>query len=114
MSEEWTVSTIDEWISLNPTTWRSVIAFERNAALAAVLEEYRDEVRAAHVLQKQLDASQKLYHAILIVAEQQAKELAAERENVQPLVDALKLLADDGPLIDYRAIARTALAKAGK
>ncbi len=42
------------------------------------------------------------------------RQLDAEREKVQTLVDALKLLADDGPLVDYRAIARTALAKVGK
>ncbi len=39
---EWTVSTIDEWISLNPSTWRSVIAFEHKAALDA-----KDELHAA-------------------------------------------------------------------
>ncbi len=36
------------------------------------------------------------------------------QEKVQTLVDALKLLTEKGPLVDYTAIARTALSKVGK
>ena len=34
---EWTIRTIDEWVRLNPSTWRGVLAFEHNAALAAAI-----------------------------------------------------------------------------
>ncbi len=38
---EWTVETIEEWIQLNPTTWKSVLAFEHNAELAAEREKHQ-------------------------------------------------------------------------
>ncbi len=47
-----------------------------------------------------LAAEHKLYLATLVVAETQAKELAAEREKVQTLVEQLNVLLD---CVDYKA-----------
>ncbi len=113
-TNEWTVSTIDEWISLNPTTWRSVIVFEHNASLDAakaagwLSEEALDEyakIEAEHQqLRAQLAAEKwslgkagimKEHNATLAaltgrhneVCYDYAKQLAAEREKVQALAE---------------------------
>ncbi len=38
-------------------------------------------------------------------------QINAQAKTMRMLVDSLKLLASEGPLVDYRAIARTALEK---
>ncbi len=85
---EWTV----DWVAeigggYSTTSLRNrAVANAHNAALAAVLEEYIDEVRAAHVLQKQLSAEREEWqlatedcHRII---SRKNEELAAEREKV--------------------------------
>ncbi len=83
---EWTVSTIDEWISLNPSTWRSVIAFEHKAALDAADDKWRirfEQFGKIVLKQKEteLAAKDELHAAALQVLERHhQKQLADERE----------------------------------
>ncbi len=108
-TSEWTVSTIDEWISLNPSTWRSVIAFEHKAALCEAkaagwisqeaLDEYA-KVEAEHrELQQQLAAERDKANVreteLICERDYFKKELAAERDKMQTLVDALKNVRKD-------------------
>ncbi len=96
---EWTVSTIDEWISLNPSTWRSVIAFEHNAALAAERETYDLDHERCEICNSELsqcgmqgvDGEPSLDCLVCTLRDQ----LAAERDKVQTLVGALKSVRKD-------------------
>jgi hypothetical protein len=108
---EWTVEYVIMELGVN-THWKARdIAEAHNAAVAAVLEEYNDEVRAAHVMQQQLAAEKslretaqsnaELWHEEMMKAD---KQLAAEREKVRELKEwkesALMVMPD------YQAIGK--------
>ena len=86
---EWTVELIEGWIRLNPTTWKSVLAFEHNAALAYQHKGWERADKALTILHNENEKLQKQLAAerdVRIIADHTADELreqlAAEREKV--------------------------------
>jgi hypothetical protein len=132
---EWTVEYVIMELGVN-THWKARdIAEAHNAAVAAVLEEYNDEVRAAHVMQQQLAAEREKVRelkewkesALMVMPDYQAigKALGLQLgesvhdkilpaiQKVQPLVGALERMVDmeDVSARTLQGIARDALAK---
>ena len=81
---EWTIRTIDEWVRLNPSTWRGVLAFEHNAELAAEREKWEKAEQAAN---HNADISDSIVRASQQVEQQLRSQLAARNTQIELLVD---------------------------
>ncbi len=91
---EWTIRTIDEWVRLNPSTWRGVLAFEHNAELAAEREKVvRLSQQANHSMDKQEQQIQQLRSQLARTKELLDEAVRLNGENLRKLASAQAAIA---------------------